>query len=378
MRAALAIAAALFPLLAPASVRAQPPAVPAALTAPITVSANRVEYYGDAAIILARGNVRVTEPGGIIISGDAFAMNMGLRRFLVAGHVRLQTTAGDFVGAGYADFLVFRRQYFVPLDPQADRWTFFNYDFAHPSKGRQMPGDAFFIPDVTGIRPYIVARSVTVNPSTYVRFSPATFVLLDGLVWTPPLPPYTYNFSANQNFAVNGLSGASFDVPYNVAGSTNSLDAVHLRYDQQRADKVYASLEHHMLFHNGYAVLSLNPATQAAKQWNLLAYDRTSAASAINVDTQLFTYQYGLSRPLSSSGFADLQYLLAVRQSALRLDLTQQYSSLLAQPALGYYGDPSHPFIPNHPFTAGVQWNGYDQHLLRTGLSYRLKSQKSP
>ncbi len=123
-------------------------------------------------------------------------MNLGLRRFLVAGHVRLQTKAGSMSGAAFADFLVFRRQYFVPLDPEADRWTFFNYDFANPKKGRQMPGDAFFIPDVSGTKPYIVGRAVTINASTYLRMTPATFVLLNGALWTTPLPPYTYNFSA--------------------------------------------------------------------------------------------------------------------------------------------------------------------------------------
>ena len=340
--------------------------------APLRIVARRIDYYADVAVMIARGDVRVTQPDGSVVTGDAFAMNLGLRRYLVAGHVQLQTSAGVMNGAGYADFLVFRRQYFVPLDPEADRWTFFDYDFAHPSKGRVMPGDAFFIPDVSGIKPYIVARSVTIDANTYARFTPATFVLLDGALWTFPLPPYTYNFSTNQNFAVNALSGASIDIPYNFAGSPASLSAVHYRYDQ--VNHSYASLEQHFVWEQAYAAFSLNPATLPDKQWNLLAYGRTSPQSALQLDTQLFTYQYGLTQPLSASGFADLQYLQGARQSAWRFDLTQQYSSLLAQPALGYYGNASHPWIPNHPFTAGAQWNGYDQRLLRTGLTYRLSS----
>ena len=346
----------------------------AALPAPVRVTARRVEYYGDAAIIVARGGVRVTEPDGSVVEGDVFVMNLGLRRLLVAGHVRLHTSAAVLSGAAFADFLVFRRQYFVPLEPEADRWTFFDYDYAHPKMGRQMPGDAFYIPDVSGVKPYIVGKAVTINASTYLRMAPAQFVLLDGALWTTPLPPYTYNFSANQNFGVNALPGASFDVPYNLAGSPASLDALHFRVDQNLAVKTYFAIEHHSLFDRGYAVFSLSPATQAQKQWNLLGYDRTSPVSAVRLTTQLFTYQYGLSQPLASSGYADVQYSQGVRQSALLADATQEYSSLLAQPALGYYGNPSHPWIPNHPFTLGVQWNGYYQKLLHTGFTYRLSS----
>lgn len=252
--------------LAPAA-SATPPARASAATlpAPIRVTAHRVEYYGDAAIIVARGGVRVTEPDGSIVEGDVFVMNLGLRRLLVAGHVRLHTPAGVLSGAAFADFLVFRRQYFVPLDPDADRWTFFGYDYAHPKMGRQMPGDAFYIPDVSGVKPYIVGKAATINATTYLRMAPAQFVLLDGAVWTMPLPPYTYNFSANQNFGVNALPGASFDVPYNLAGSPASLDALHFRVDQSLAVKSYLGIEHHSLFDHGYAVFSLEPRDGSAK-----------------------------------------------------------------------------------------------------------------
>jgi len=193
-------------------------------------------------------------------------------------------------------------------------------------------------------------------------------------VWTFPLPPYTRNYSANQNFGVNALPGVNFDVPYNIAGSPASLDAIHFRVDQNLPVHEYFAFEHHSVWGHDYAVFSVSPATQPQKQWNLLGYDRTSPASALRLTTQLFTYQYGLSQPLSASGYADLQYAQGVRQSAVLLDLTQEYSSLLAQPALGYYGNPSHPWIPNHPFTLGAQWNGYYQQLFHTGLTYRLSS----
>ena len=368
----------LFPALAhaagePLEQHAAPPTAAASqLPAPIRVSASRVEYYGDQALIVARGDVRLIEPDGSVVRGDVFVMNLALRRLLVAGHVSLQSPAGEIAGAAFADFLVFRRQYFVPLEPDADRWTFFDYDYAQPKKGRQMPGDAFSIPDVSASKPYIVGKAVTIDPSTYLRMTPATFVLLDGALWTIPLPPYTYNFSSNPHFGVNALPGASFDVPYNVAGSPVSLDAIHFRYDQTLPVTTYWALEHHTVFGQGYVVASLSPASEPPKQWNVLTYDRLSPDSALRLNTQLFTYQSGLSQPLSSSGYADMQYNQGIRQSALLVDLTQSYASLLAQPALGFYGDPSHPWIPNHPFDAGFQWQGYQQHVGHTGFAYRL------
>jgi hypothetical protein len=173
--------------------------------------------------------------------------------------------------------------------------------------------------------------------------------------------------------AVNSLSGASFDVPYGFAGSSASLDTLHFRYDPQ--NKTYFSFEHHSVFSDsGYAVFSLNPATEPAKQWNVLSYLPLSPESALSFNAQLFTFQTSLSQPLSSNGFADVQYTEALRQSAARLELTQSYDSFLAPTPLGYYGDPSHPFAPNHPFVAASSWSGFRQRIGASGFSFRLIS----
>ncbi|MBC5825948.1 MAG: hypothetical protein GIW99_01730 [Candidatus Eremiobacteraeota bacterium] len=328
----------------------------------ITVSASRVEYFSDAGMIRARGAVRVTMAHGVTMEGDAFSMDLALRRFLVAGHVRLETRAGTFRGAAVAEFLAFRRTYFVPLEPDPDRWTFLNDDFAHPEKGRLMPGDAFFLRDFSGQAPYIVAKQAQIAPASYVKFVPARFVFLNGRLNTPPLPPYVYNFSANPDFGQNSLSGATFDAPYNFAGSTHALDAVHFRYDSQK--KTYFSLEHHALLGDrGYAVFSLNPATQANKQWNLLAYERVGKSDALALNAQLFTDQHGLSQPRSANGFADVQFTQPFRQSSLTVDVTQEYDDLLGQSA-----------ARNHALIAGVAWSGFDQRIGRSGLTYRLQS----
>lgn len=345
---------------------------PQQANAQVDLGADRVGFYTDQQMIEARGSVRLALSNGVVVRGDACVVDLGLKRFVVAGHVLLDTPAGNFTGAAFADFLEFRRSYFIPLEDAPDRWTFLNDDYAQPEKGRQMPGDAFFLPDFSDIHPFILGKQVHIDPNHYVQFSPARFAFLNGALTTPPLPTYVRNFSANQNFSVNSLSGATFDIPYGIAGSSHSVETVHFRYDQQR--KTYGAFEHHTVFGDtGYVVMSLNPATQPAKQWNLLSYGG-SETSALVVNAQLFTYQYGLSQPLSSNGFVDVQGTRALNGSSFRLEATQSYDSLLAPPALGYYGDPSHPFVPNHPLVLGVSWFGYDKRAGNSGLSFRLTS----
>jgi hypothetical protein len=341
--------------------------------APIKIAADRVMYFSNDATIQARGHVRATLPDGATLTADAFSIDLSLQRIVAAGHLTLHTDAGDFTGAAIADFLPFRRLYFVPLVPGADRWTFLNDDYAHPEKGREMPGDAFFLADFGAARPFIVAKRALIDPSTFVRFSPAAFGLFNGTIRTPPLPPFVENFSDDPNFGVNALSGATYDVPYGFAGSATSLDAVHLRYDQ--SIKTYYSFEHHLVAPSGaYAVFSVNPASQPFKQWNLLGYAPLGSKAALELTTQLFTFQSGLSQPLSANGFADLKVLRALRRSSVTFELTPQYGNLLAPTPLGYYGDRSHIYAQNHPMTFGAEWSGFDEPLLRSGLSFRVQS----
>jgi hypothetical protein len=360
VKRAIALAAALA-AMSPISARSDqaPQAIGHAL---LRVRAAQVRYFSDQAVVQARGGVDVQLPDGAEVRGDLATVDLRLRRVAVAGHVTLHTPAGDFAGAGFADFFAFRRAYFLPLVPSADRWTFLNGDWSAPEKGREMPGDAFALPDFHETQPYIEGTTAAIDFTTFARFAPASIRVFDA-VPTPALPVYVYNFSANQNFGVNSLSGASFDAPYAFAGSADSLDALHLRYDQTLPVKEFWSFEHHSLFGDaGYAVFSLNPASQAAKQWNLLGYDQVSSRSGFAVNAQLFTVQSGLSEPTSSTGFADAQFTQALEQSAVRLDATQSYDTFLATGA------------PDHPFVLGLQWTGYDQPLFRSGFTYRLQS----
>ena len=215
----------------------------------IRLSADRVEFYYDRFVIEADGNVNIALPGSIVVKGDTFSMDLRLHRFLVAGNVTISDGAQTLHGAAMSDFLSFRRVYFVPVTDQPDRWTFLDNDFAHPQKGREMPGDAFFFPELGGARPYIRAQSAIINPDNYVTFRPASINTGIGYL---PAPVYVLNFSKNPNLAQNSLSGANFDAPYPFAGNEQSISAVHFRYDN--INKTYLSFEQHFASDKAYAV----------------------------------------------------------------------------------------------------------------------------
>ena len=73
-------------------------------------------------------------------------MDLKLNRFLVAGHVHVLGPTGSISAAAFSDYLDFSREYVLPVTSAPDRWTYLGTDFAHPIKGREMPGDVFFFP----------------------------------------------------------------------------------------------------------------------------------------------------------------------------------------------------------------------------------------
>ena len=137
----------------------------------LRLRADHIAFYYDRYLIEADGHVQVQASNGMTISGDAFSMDLRLNRFLVASHVHLRSPGGNLDGAAIADFLDFDRIYFVPVITKPDRWTYENRDFLHPLKGRQMPGDVFYFPDVSGTGVSLSARTAIVEARQFVRFS---------------------------------------------------------------------------------------------------------------------------------------------------------------------------------------------------------------
>ncbi len=361
---------------------ASPAPAPSATPKPATgrrlaafkLTADNVSFYSNRFIIGADGHVRVVLGDGTTITGNTFSMDLRLNRFLVAGDVKLVAGGRETDGVAFAEFFDFDRAYFVPITSEPDRWTFAEGDYAHPLLGREMPGDVFELPNLAGERNFLIAKRAVIDPNQSVRFSPAS---LNFGVSFVRFPTYFLDFSKNPNFAQNALSGADLDGPLDFAGGEHGLATLHLRYDS--INHVYFAYEQHQISDNHYLVFSANPLTQPGKQYNFIGYDRISPAMQVQLTLQEFAFQHSFTQPLSASAFASLQITEALHHSFLQLTTTSYYQSLLGQPTAVdgalYYGDPSHPWIPDHPSGATLQWTGFRHHLkYHIPLSFQLRS----
>ncbi len=301
--AALALAIVFLALLIP---------VPAAARTLLRLHADRVEFYYDRFLLEADGGVRITTSDGLTIDGDAFSMDLKLNRFLIAGHVHVAGPTGSLSAAAFSDYLDFDREYVLPVTTAPDRWTYLGTDFAHPVKGREMPGDVFFFPDTGNDRPNVVARNATVSSKSFVKFSGP---LIDTFGVKLPLPTFYINFSPNPNLGINSLTGATADLTWNFAGSDNAISALHARYDT--INKAYLSFEQHVAWDRGYAVFSVNPFTTKAKWWNLMTSQQANSHFQVQAFSQLYTYQSGLSLPTESAQTTWITATQALGQSYL-------------------------------------------------------------
>ncbi len=276
------------------------------------LTAKRMDFYYDRFLVEADGNVRLRTSDGFYVTGDAFSMDLKLNRFLVAGHVTLHDSTGQVSGAAISDFLDFRRIYFVPVTSEPDRWTFLNGDLVHPAKGRVMPGDVFEFPLVGGT-PSITGTGAVIGTKTYIRFVNSHTYLAGVPI---PLGSDVVNFSSSQYFAQNSLSGATADLTWNLAGNTNSLTAVHLRYDPTY--HTYLSVEQHLVGDHDYAIFSVNPATRAEKWWNAMLYEKLGSRFQISSFTQFYTQQAWLREPVAAQQTTYLSATYAMPHSYLQ------------------------------------------------------------
>lgn len=346
----------------------------ASATTLIHLRAERVKFYYDRFLLEADGNVRVTTSDGMTMTGDAFSMDLKLNRFVLAGHVHVQDPSGAQDGAALADFLDFNRIYFVPIvagpgdAPQPDRWTFINGDFVHPAKGRDMPGDTFFFPDLGAEKPFLVSSSAVVGSRSFVRFGGNHLDIANGMGAYIPAPSYYVNFSTDRHLGENSLAGANWDATWELAGGANAITALHFRYDA--LNKSYLSLEQHVSGSKAYAVFSVNPMTRPQKFWDLILSDQPSDTLQVKTFTQLATFQHGLSRPDSSGQFTILQATQAFKQSSLQLSVQDSNSSLLPEPPT-YTGYEGHGPVFDHPWQLNLNALTFNHRIGHTPIYER-------
>jgi len=373
------------PTQSPPAKPSSAPTLPPAL--PFTVTGKRVVFYSDRYVVTANDNVIVTLSDGTRISGNTFSMDLKLNRFLIAGNVHVKTKDGqDIAGAAFAEFFDFDSAYFVPIIQEPDRWTFEHNNFNHPLRGREMPGDTFFLPDLGSEHVFLYGSKALIAPRKSVRFTPAMInlnFLTDKLPAYAPTPTYFFSFTPNPNFAQNGLGGAFFDAPYPFAGGEHGSAAVHLRYDD--INKLYLAYEQHLaITDRSYVVFSANPLTRPQKFYNLLAMDHISPKVQAELFVQEAAFQHDFSQPLSAGAFANLKVTAGLRQSFLQFTGDEYWESLLANPGcvsvpsnpcLQYYGDPSHNWVPDHDSDAQLAWTGFEHRVnRRVPLNFRLRS----
>lgn len=306
-------------------------------------------------MVEADGHVSVTTSDGATITGDTFSMDLKLNRFLIASNVHLRSAGGNLDGAAIADFLDFKRVYFLPVIEKPDRWTYENGDFTHPLKGREMPGDTFYFPDLSSNKVSLAAKSATIGEKSYVRFEGVKTYLFG--VGTP-LPSYYVYFGSNPDLGVNSLSGANLDLTYEFAGNNNSISALHVRSDQ--ANGIYASFEQHFADPGGYEVISVNPATKPERFWNLVVDRRFGQRFQINTFTQLYLdAPRWLKQPDDAATWSYITATQAFPNSFLTLG-----SNLVNYNLIG----PTQIASPNHPVQFQLTATSFNHRIGHTPL----------
>ena len=361
----------------PTTANAQPTPVPTPrfpTYQAFSLRAREIDFYSARYILTADGNVEVKLGDGTRITGNTFAMDLRLNRFVIAGDVTLTTATQTYTGAAFSDFFDFDRQYFVPVGDEPDRWTYIHDDFAHPYRGRLMPGDTFFLPDVSRDRIFAVSQKVVVQPRESIKF--VTPTLNFGLAKLP-WPTYFLNFSENPNFAQNSLPGAFVDGPYDMFGGGHSLLTSHLRYDN--VNGLFFALEAHQVSDRHYLVASVSPLTRPFKTYNFDAFDRLSPDAQVQGSYQESVFQRRRSnRRFRHPGFSNFQTTVGLPRSYLLYSVYQYWESLLKQPqvavdipscdncaGLYFYGDPTHNWAPNHPEQMQLTWTGFQNRVFR-------------
>jgi hypothetical protein len=320
----------------------------------VRLQADRIAFYYDRFLVEADGHVRITTSNGMTLAGDTFSMDLRLNRFLLAGHTHLRSAGGNIDGAAIADFIDFDRIYFVPVISKPDRWTYENGDFRTPLKGRIMPGDVFYFPDLGRRRPDLVATSATVQSKSYVRFGGVRAnLLMPGI----PLETFYVYFGQNRDLAQNSLSGANYDATWNMTGNANSITAIHVRDDT--FNHVYLGFEQHFAGTDPheYAVFSVSPFTTLDRYWNLVTGEHIGSKFEIDSLSQLYTDKLTSLTPEAAALTTYITATQGFPHSYMQFFGNQTNYNLLG---------PAQPAIPNHPNYGQLTWTSTNNRIFKT------------
>ncbi len=222
----------------------------------VDVRADVVAFYpyADATTIAASGHV-IAQTGTHVIRANVLQYDVGKARILASGDVTVTHGTRITHGEAYRIDLETGAATIVRVEPSPASFAVPD-DASAPEVERRISDTDFKPLDLDGQRPYIRSRHALVAPGASVRMTPAEFPTGAGPALA--VPTYLYTLVQNQNLAQNASPGASFDQPYNLFGSPNSLTAAHLRYESQNG--VTLAIDNRLVDRNrAYAVTSLLP-----------------------------------------------------------------------------------------------------------------------
>ncbi|MBV8369448.1 MAG: hypothetical protein JO036_11065 [Candidatus Eremiobacteraeota bacterium] len=235
----------------------------ASARAAATLEGGSVVFFSDTLALFARDGAALALADGTRAHADAAYLDLKTDRAVLAGHARIARGAANASADAIVIELDTSRVDLLDARNATVTQTTRALDAAKPA---EFDAQRFTFPDVEDRGAFIRAKHAAIVPHADVRLSPATFPNSVGSV---PVPSYLYTYATGAGFASSALSGATFDQPYGLWGSPNSLTALHARWEsgpgaalalQQQfvsGDDAFAALSFDAPLH-GYTVRGFN------------------------------------------------------------------------------------------------------------------------
>lgn len=259
---------------AAASLAALPLAASARAT--VTLDGGTLLFFADTLGIVARDGATLRLADGTRANADSAYVDLRRDRALLAGHARI--THGTAVASADA----------IAIDLDADRVDLLDAATGASTTTRalgapvptEIDATRFAFPEVDDTYAYIRSRHAAITPHADVRFVPASFPTSVGGL---PVPSYLYTFATAAGFGATSLNGATFDQPYGLIGTQNSLTALHARW----LDGIGPSIALQQQFVSGddaYVAASLDAPLRGTGTRGLNAYRRLGSRYTATVN----------------------------------------------------------------------------------------------
>ena len=284
MRRALAFTAALGIAALPAVVDAR---------AIARLDGGTLFFFADTLAIVARDGATLQLDDGTQAHADAAFVDLKTDRVLLAGHASV-TRRTEVANADA-----------IALDLDSPRVDLLDTATGASTTTRALatptaaPIDAsrFAFPEVDERSAYIRAKHAAITPRTGVRFSPAAFPTSVGAV---PVPSYLYTFATSAGFGATSLSGATFDQPYGLFGTPNSLTALHARWIDGTGAAL--ALQHQIVSgDDAYVAGSIDAPFRGNPVRALNAYTRVGSHATASLNATGTTYGWSSSGSVTTA-----------------------------------------------------------------------------